>query len=108
MPFFALRIKNQNRWCPVHVKTVKPRGVFFDMSLDGYKIFLYERRDALIGVRLGFQPSTSASLRGCTKIKQDGPACLACVCQREIDVFVPFNQHVLDPPIRLGSSTDAE
>ena len=64
--------------------------MFFDMRLDGYKVFIYDRDDAFIGVRLGFQPSTSASLWGSTKIKQDWPARLVCLCQRDIDIFVPL------------------
>jgi len=67
--FRALRIEDQNRRGPGHIEAMKPRGMLLDVSLDGEKIRMNEGRDAVICVRLGFQPSTSPSSRGCAEIE---------------------------------------
>jgi hypothetical protein len=53
----------------------------------------WEGGDALICVRLGFQPSTSSSSRICAEIDQNRSTCLLRVSQRGINVFTPLNSH---------------
>jgi len=43
-------------------------GLFFDMDFDGDEIAGYELDYFLVGIYLGFQPSTSASGRGGAKV----------------------------------------
>jgi len=59
--FRALAIEDQNRRGPGRIEAMKPRGMLLDVSLDGEKTRMNEGCDALIRVRLGFQPSTSPS-----------------------------------------------
>jgi hypothetical protein len=42
---------------------VKVDRMFFDMRLDGHKIFVDERRGRIVRVGFGFQPNASASRR---------------------------------------------
>ena len=48
---------------------MKPRRMFLDVRLDREKIRINEVCDTFIGVRLGFQPSTSPSSWGRAEIE---------------------------------------
>jgi hypothetical protein len=66
----AFRIQNQNRWCPDCLEPFEVRGMFFDVGFERNERRVNEVRDLLIGVRLGFQPSTCASGRRRREIDQ--------------------------------------
>jgi hypothetical protein len=70
--------------------------MFLDVRLDWEKIRVDEACDALIRVRLGFQPSASPSSRSRAEIEQDRPAGLLGLLQRGIDVLAPLNGHGFD------------
>jgi hypothetical protein len=66
----AAGVKNQYRGSPGHIKTVEPSRVFLDVRLNRNKIRSNEVRYFIICVRLGFQPSATASSRRCAKVDQ--------------------------------------
>jgi hypothetical protein len=78
---------------------VKPSGMFLDVRLDREKVLVDEPANTFICVRLGFQPSTSASSRSRTEVDQDRPASLLRLAESGIDVLAPLNCHgpILDP-----------
>jgi|SRR5579863_3313869 len=102
MPLGAFRIEDQYGRGPGGVETVEPRGMFLDVGLDRQKIRTDETRDTFIRVRLGFQPSASASSGGRAEINQDGLARSLRLGQCRIDVFTPLNRHILS--VSLGAS----
>ena len=91
--FRALGIEDQDGGGPSRVEPMEPGGMFLDVRLDREKICIYESSNALIRIRLGFQPSTSASSRRGAEIEQDGPARFLRFRQSGIDVFAPLNCH---------------
>jgi hypothetical protein len=78
--------------------------MFLDVRLDRDKIRVYEAGDTFIRVRLGFQPSTSASSRSRTEVEQDRPARLLRLAESGINVLAPLNGH---GPILLRAALSA-
>ena len=70
--------------------------MFLNVRFDRQKILVDEGRDAVIRVRLGFQPSTGPSSGRRAEIEQDRPAGLFGLTQSGIDVFTPLNWHNSD------------
>jgi hypothetical protein len=93
MAFGAVRIQDQYRGGPGRIEAMEPRGVFPDVSFDGEKIRADGGGDALIGVRLGFQPSAGPSSRSRAEIEQYRPAGLLRLAQSGIDIPAPLNCH---------------
>jgi hypothetical protein len=69
MLFGARRIQDQDRRGPDRIEPIEPRRMFFDVRLDREKIRVDKARNPFIRVRLGFQPSTSASRRSRAEIE---------------------------------------
>ena len=61
--FDAFGIQNENRRRPDRVESFEVRGVFFDVSFEWDEVLVDEVSGFLIGIGLGFQPSTCASSR---------------------------------------------
>lgn len=92
-PLSSVSIQDEHRRSPQRAEAVKVSWTFCDIYPDGQEMFIDEARGLFVGVRFGFQPNASASLRRGAKVKQQPP--LACLCLRErgINVFLPFNSH---------------
>lgn len=75
--------------------------MFFDVGLYGQEILLNEVGSLRILIRLGIQPSTSASSRRRAEIKQDGTMVLPGICKCLIDIFTPTHSHSIPPPGNL-------
>jgi hypothetical protein len=69
--FLAIAIEQEDRRCPDCTKAVEPSRVFLDMSSDGKEVFMDELGGPLICIRLGIQPSISASSWSRAEIQQD-------------------------------------
>ena len=92
-PLGSVSIEDEHRRSPQHAKAVKVSGTFFDIYADGQEIFIDEARGLFVGVRFGFQPNASASLRRGAKVKQQPSFACFRLRQRGISVFSPFNRH---------------
>jgi len=68
--------------------------MFFDVGFDRHEMLVDEVGCVLVGVRLGFQPSASASSRRRTEIEQDRAALLFRGGERLIHVSAPIHRHV--------------
>jgi hypothetical protein len=73
--------------------------MLLDVGLHGKEILVDEISGLLVLVRLGIQPSTSASSRRSAEIEQDGPALLFRTGERLINVFAPIHGHSAPPPV---------
>jgi hypothetical protein len=67
--------------------------VFFDVSFEGDETLMNEIGDFLIGVRLSFQPSTSASSRRRREINQQRLVLTFSFGESGIDIFDPIDEH---------------
>jgi hypothetical protein len=67
--------------------------VFFDVDFDRNEILLDKRRELGISIRLGFQPSTSASSRSSAEINQNRFMFSLGFAQRCINVLIPIHSH---------------
>ncbi len=65
---------------------MKPGGVLLDMGFDRQIIFVDKAGDFFVGIRLGLQPSTSASSGSRTEIEQQRLLRFLRAGQRGIDI----------------------
>jgi hypothetical protein len=69
--------------------------MFFDVGLERDESLVDEVRNFLIGVGLGFQPSTCASSRRRRKVNQERFVLSLRLFQCRISVFDPIDEHSL-------------
>jgi hypothetical protein len=79
---------------------MEPSRMLLDVRFDGKEILLDEIGSLLVLVRLGIQPSTGASGRGCTEVQQNGAALLVSRDKRLVDVPAPIYGHNSPPGVR--------
>ena len=75
-------------------------GMFFDVGLDGHEILMDKRRSCVVRVGFGFQPNASNSVGGRAEVNQQRFVVRFRLGERCINVFVPFNSHLLIPPLQ--------
>lgn len=73
---------------------MEPGGMLFNVSFERYKRLIDEICDHLVAVRLGFQPSTSASSRGGRKINQQRLVLSLGFGESGVEIFLPIDEHV--------------
>jgi hypothetical protein len=71
--FLAFAVQEKYRWSPDRVEAMEPARMLLDVGFYGKKILTDEVCGVGVFVRLGIQPSTSASCRRGAEIEQDGP-----------------------------------
>jgi hypothetical protein len=91
----ALRIQDDNRWCPDSLKAFEVSGIFFDVGFERDKSLVDEVRRNLIRVGLGFQPSTCASNGRGRKVDQERFVVGLCLFERRVSIFEPIDEHSL-------------
>lgn len=89
----AIRVEDQNGRCPERVKAAKVLRVLFDVNAEGDKIFVDERRQTGVFVRLLFEPQTGSSIRCRAEIYKQRLALSLCFLQRLVGVFCPVDCH---------------
>jgi len=67
--------------------------MFLDVRFDGNEVLLDEAGGLLVFIRLGVQPSTSASRRCGAEIEQERPVVRFGFSQRLINVSAPIDGH---------------
>jgi hypothetical protein len=72
---------------------MKPCRVFFDVGFDRDKGLIDEVCDCLVAVRLGFQPSTSASSGRGREINQQRFVLSFGIGECGVDIFLPIDEH---------------
>ena len=72
-PFLAFAVQEKYRRSPDRVEAMEPARMLLDVGFYGKKILMDEVCGVGVFVRLGLQPSTSASRRCGAEIEQDGP-----------------------------------
>ena len=78
-PLLAIAVEEKHRRRPHRVKAVEPRRMLLDMGFYRDKLLLNELSSFLIFIRLGIQPSTSASNRGRAEVQENGlPLLFGC------------------------------
>ena len=92
-------VEEQDRRRPDRVKSVEPRRMFFDVGFDRDEMLVDEVACFGIGVRLGFQPSASASSRRRTEIEQERAILLFRGGEPLIHVSAPIHRHVSPPAL---------
>ena len=70
IPLRPVRIRDDDRGCPLRAEPLEAFWVFLDVNLDWQEMLLDERRHAFVGVRLGIQPSACSSHRRGAEIEQ--------------------------------------
>ena len=68
-------------------------GVLFDVRFEGDEILVDERRDFVVAVRLGFQPSACSSGRSRAEVDQQRRLLLLCTRECFIGVCQPIYFH---------------
>jgi len=68
--FVAIAVEENYSRSPYCTKAVEPSWMFLDVGLYGQEVFGDKPGRLLIFIRLGIQPSTCASSRGCTEVQQ--------------------------------------
>ena len=91
MALGAVRIQDLHRWRPLRAEALESFWLFFDVNLDWDEISIDKALDSRIRVHLGIQPSASSSHGSCIEIHQQGTLAGSCICQRDIDILIPFN-----------------
>jgi hypothetical protein len=89
----AVAVEEKDRRRPDRVESVEPCRMLFDVGFDRYEMLVDEVGCFLIAVRLGFQPSASASSRGRTEIEQDRAVLLLRRRERLIRLSAPVHRH---------------
>ena len=72
--------------------------MFLDVCFEGYEVFVDEGGSFFVAVRLGFQPSTSASGGRGAEIDQHGFLLFFRFGKRAVSVFSPMYFHLCFPP----------
>jgi hypothetical protein len=72
---------------------MEPSRMFLDVGLYRNEVLVNECGGLLVFVRLGIQPSASASSWRRAEVQQDRPALFLCGRQRLIDVSTPLHRH---------------
>jgi hypothetical protein len=76
---------------------MKEGGMFFDVRRDSHKILIDEPCGRIVRVGFGLQPNASASGRSRAEVNQRRSVVCFRLGKRSINVFVPFNSHLLIP-----------
>ena len=97
--FLSLAVEQKHGRRPHGVETMEPSRMLLDVRFDGQEILLDEISSLLVLVRLGIQPSTGASDRGCTEVQQNGAALLVSCDKRLVDVPAPIYSHNSPPGV---------
>src|SRR5215213_23456 len=97
MPFNSARIEYEHGGCPQRVETMEVGGMFFDVCLEWNEVLVDECRGLIVAVRLGFQPSTCASGRGCAEIDEQRFLAVFCFRECRVSICQPIHFHSRPP-----------
>lgn len=94
MLLFSFGIEEDLCRGPLGAESFETLRVLLDVDLDGNEILVDEVGYEVIGVNLGFQPSTPRSHRSGAEVEEHGPSALPCLGQPRIRVANPVYFHV--------------
>ncbi len=95
MLLFPLGIQDDPRGSPLGPESFEALRLLFYVDFYRNEILTDESGNAVIGVNLGFQPSTPRSHRSGAEVQEDRPPALFRLRQRGIGIANPVYLHVI-------------